>query len=122
MKKILLAFFIVLFPTIATADVGLIKQAKVTGTVVDTDSFGICGAYITPGPETELAACKSGLITFDCNAELAGSSRSTNMMKFDQSVAALALGRAVRVFFTDDKTINGYCFAEQITLRTNSAP
>lgn len=103
----------------ASADVGFIKLATVTGTLVDTEVAGICGAYISPGPETELPACKGQFVTFDCNAELSGSSRSVNMMKFDQAVAANALGRAVRLYFTDDKTIDGYCFVEQITLRNN---
>jgi len=123
MKKLLsIIVAIGLMSANVMAESGKIAAASVSGTIVDTSGFGQCAAYIVPSPDSIVAGCKPGVVTFDCGAELTGSSRSTNVLKFDQALAANALGRAVRLTITDDKTIDGYCFVEQIRLRNIPAP
>ena len=89
---------------------------RISETVVDTTRFGQC--MVRFGSDVDIPSyvplCKAQYVTFDCGAELPGSTRINSLEKFDSAKMAHALKRKVAVLVTDEQTINGYCLAKQI--------
>ena len=91
---------------------------KVWEASMDTGLFGQCfiRVYPTTDIQASLPTCKAEYITFDCGAELEGSSKSTNKTKFDMAMVAQLTQQRTSFLVNDEKTINGYCFAEQVRM------
>ena len=111
---VFLLFFAAAVPTHAAQS--WILGVRVTETLVDTSRFGQC--MVRLGNDVDIPSyvplCKAKYVTFDCGAELPGSTRINSLEKFDSAKMAHALKRKVSVLVTDNQTINGYCLATQI--------
>jgi hypothetical protein len=82
--------------------------------VIGNDNFGGCMAQLAVGPESKLAGCLKGYVTFDCAAVLEGTDPVRAYRMLDQAQLALAGKRQVMVYFRDDKTVDGACLAYRI--------
>lgn len=89
---------------------------RIWETVVDTNRFGQCMVRFASDVDipSYVPLCKEQYVTFDCGAELPGSTRVNSLEKFESAKMAHALKRKVAVLVTDDQTINGYCLVKQI--------
>lgn len=88
--------------------------ANVNDALMTADgSFGGCMAWLSVSPSTKLPACAADFVTFDCDGKF-GTDQVRAYRLFDQAQMALAANKTVVVFFQDDKTQNGYCFAYRI--------
>ena len=92
--------------------------ASLTTTVskvrIDTVNFGGCMAALAINPNTKLAGCGSGWVSFSCNGTFAD--KALAFANFDNAKMALAMNKQVKVVFDDSKKHNGYCFARQVDL------
>lgn len=89
---------------------------RISETIVDTNRFGQCMVRFHKDLDIPsfFPLCKAQYLTFDCGAELPGSTRINSLEKFESAKMAHALKRKVAVLVTDSQTINGYCFVRQI--------
>lgn len=92
-------------------------DVSVRETVVDDSKFDQCMAR-PHGVDIPVALpnCKASYVTFDCAAEFEGSSKAVNSKKYEIAVISLLAKRSVVFLVTDEKTVNGYCFATQARL------
>lgn len=88
-----------------------VNQVLITG----DSTFGGCMALLSPGPETLLSSCKSAWVSFSCTGDFTDTVRAYRM--FDAAELALATGNGVYVYVQDDKTHNGYCYANRIQVK-----
>lgn len=88
----------------------------VTKVFVHSSLYGQCMAKVKENIPSLLPSCNGGFVTFDCGAELPGSTRMNSSEKFNIAKTALVMGRSVRLEVTDDQSINGYCLATRIDL------
>ena len=102
----------------AHADSAWIRKVSGSEVIIDSSAFGQCMVRFASDVDVQsyLPLCRTGHITFDCGAELPGSTRINNLEKFEVAKTALALGRKISLLITDDQTINGFCFARQIRM------
>ena len=102
----------------AVAETRWIWGIKVWEASMDTSRFGQCFIRVYPSTDIQatLPSCKAEYIMFDCGAELEGSTKSTNKTKFDMAMVAQLTQQRTSFLVNDQKTINGYCFAEQVRL------
>ena len=115
--KQLLALVLLLAAPLAAADRQWFYNVGVREVVVDDSKFGQCMARVRSADiQAGLPSCKASYLTFDCAAELEGSSRAANTRKFELATVALVAKRDVAFLVTDQKTINGYCYVEQARL------
>jgi hypothetical protein len=88
--------------------IGNVNRVLMTG----DDTFGGCMAALSVDPQTVLPGCQSWWVTFSCSGAFTDVVRAYRMA--DVAELALATGKQVQVFFRDDTTHNGYCFAYRI--------
>lgn len=79
---------------------------------IDTVNFGGCMAALAINPNTKLAGCGSGWVSFSCTGTFAD--KALAFANFDNAKMALAMNKQVNVVFDDSKKHNGYCFARQV--------
>lgn len=116
MKKLCLLLLILSAP-VSVADSKWFYNVSVREVLLDDVKFGQCLARVRGIAIPErLPLCKADYVTFDCAAELPGSSKSVNSKKFDMANIALIAKRDVAFLITDEKTINGYCYVTQARL------
>lgn len=113
--KLMLSLSLVLASAQAWSD-SVAFKTDVTRVLVHSSKFGQCMARVTEDIPTRLPSCNSGWVTFDCGAELPGSSRMNSSEKFNVAKTALVMGRSVYLEVIDDQSINGYCLAQRIDL------
>lgn len=100
----------------AFAGDGRIKSADVTALLVDDTNFGGCMAELSPGPETILGDCDADWVTFDCLGGFPESTKANASQKFSQAQLALVMSNKVRVYITNDRIVNGFCFGTRIDI------
>lgn len=107
----------ILFAPVTLADRQWFYDVSVRETVVDDSKFDQCMAR-PHGVDIPVALpnCKASYVTFDCAAEFEGSSKAVNSKKYEIAVISLLAKRSVVFLVTDEKTVNGYCFATQARL------
>ena len=81
---------------------------------IDTVNFGGCMAALAINPNTKLAGCGSGWVSFSCTGTFAD--KALAFANFDNAKMALAMNKRINVAFDDSKKHNGYCFARQVDL------
>ena len=115
--KLVTCLLLILLAPATLADRQWFYDVSVRETVIDDSKFGQCMARLRsvdiPGA---LPNCKAGYVTFDCAAELEGSSKSVNSKKYDIATISLLAKRKAAFLVTDEKTINGYCYVAQARL------
>lgn len=117
-RKLILVLTTMFLCSTAVAETRWIWGIKVWEVSMDTSRFGQCfiRVYPTTDIQATLPSCKAEYIMFDCGAELEGSTKSTNKTKFDMAMVAQLTQQRTSFLVNDQKTINGYCFAEQVRL------
>ena len=67
-----------------------IRGADIKETLVDTNRFGQCMVRLQSSVDipSYLPLCKSQYLTFDCGAELPGSTRINSLEKFESATVA----------------------------------
>ena len=100
----------------ALAGSGRIKSADVTALLVDDTDFGGWHDNFSNGPEAVLGDCGGDWVTLDCLAAFPESTKSNASQKFSQGQLALVMGNKVRVYITNDRKANGFCFATRIDI------
>ena len=103
-----------LFSQASIADTGWVKATKISVITTTHDSFGNCAAKLKT---TNDSLNCSKWVTFDCTGALEGNSKTAGNRKFNVAQLAYAADRIVRVLVTDDKKINGMCFASRLDLQ-----
>jgi hypothetical protein len=97
----------------ASADTG-----SVTGTLdrvlIDQSNFAGCMGYVSQDIRTQLPACNSNWVTFDCSALFPETTKQSAQNKLSQAQLALVSGKQVYVVATDARKVNGYCLATRI--------
>lgn len=78
-----------------------------------SENFGECMFKPSVGPRSQGLSCNDNWVTADC-AGLLGGSKSLGKSKFDTILLAELTGSTIRVRVDDSKTINGFCFVEQV--------
>ena len=108
----------VLGSSFAHADSAWIRKVLGSEIIVDSSAYGQCMVRFSADVDVQsyLPLCRPGHITFDCGAELPGSTRINSLEKFDVAKTAIALGRKISLLITDDQTIDGFCLARQIRM------
>lgn len=99
---------------------GVLVQANVKAVLMngrvnpDTGGYywGGCMAWLTQDPATK-ANCNKDYVSFDCSGKL-GTDQVLAYRLVDQAQLALAANKKVDIFFTDSKTVDGYCLAYRI--------
>lgn len=90
-------------------------QANVTHTLVQwDDTYGGCMIRLSVNPADSLAGCGANWLTLSCNGDFTDPVRAYRLL--DQAQLALATGKEIHVWFTDDKRHNGYCQVRRIDL------
>lgn len=119
--RIWLMWFLVLTAAPSHADQRWIWGVRLSEIAVDTQRIGQCFVRLPPDVDipSYLALCKSTYLTFDCGAELPGSTRMNSLEKFESAKLAHALERRVALLVTEDQTISGYCNVRQIRVLAN---
>lgn len=92
----------------ATAFIG---GAKINRLMAHHEKFGLCMAQLNK--KNNSLSC-SEWVTFDCNGEFDGNSKTAANNMFNLAQLALVTGKTVRVAVDDTKKINGQCFATRI--------
>ena len=100
----------------AFAGEGRIKSADVTALLVDDTDFGGCMAELSPGPQTILGDCGGDWVTFDCLGGFPEGTKANASQKFSQAQLALVMSNKVRVYISNDRKANGFCFATRIDI------
>jgi hypothetical protein len=101
------------FPQTSFAAEAWINGAKVKVATATHDVWGNCAVKLTK--EAGSLSC-SKWVTFDCAGLLSGNSKAAGNRKFSQAQLAYVTQKTVRLLVTDDKKINGVCFASRIDL------
>lgn len=91
-------------------------NTDVTRILVHGSLYGQCMARVTEDIPSLLPNCNAHYVTFDCGAELPGSTRMNSSEKFNVAKTALVMGRSVFIEVIDDQTINGFCLANRIDM------
>lgn len=87
--------------------------ASVNRVMMTGDSrWGGCMAALSVDPGTALPSCTEWWVTFSCSGHFTDPVRAYRSL--DIAELALATGKRVEVWFQDDKTHNGYCYANRI--------
>lgn len=74
--------------------------------------YGGCMAALSVDPQTVLASCQPSWVTFSCSGDFTDRVRAYRML--DAAELALATGKRVKVYFSDEMKHNGYCFVHRI--------
>jgi hypothetical protein len=101
----------IILPNETYAATGFVRSAKVSRVLAHHSDFGICAV--------ELAKKNSSLdcsnwITFDCDGEFEGNTKAAANHKFNIAQLAWVTNKSVKVQITDNRKINGMCFANRI--------
>lgn len=80
--------------------------------VVGGATYGGCMAALSVNPSSMLPSCQDWWVSFSCSGDFTDRVRAYQML--DSAKLALATGKQLHVFFRDDMTHNGYCFAHRI--------
>ena len=67
---------------------------------------------LSNGPEAVLGDCGGDWVTTRVNSPF----KSNASQKFSQGQLALVMGNKVRVYITNDRKANGFCFATRIDI------
>ena len=110
-KVIVVGLTAVLLSSFASAAVRPF-DTEVVRTMI-SENFGECMFKPSVGPRSQGLGCNDNWITADC-AGLLGGSKSLGKSKFDTILLAELTGSTIRVRVDDGKTINGFCFVEQV--------
>ena len=89
---------------------------KVIRVLATHNRWGNCMAYMNI--KSPSLSC-SNWVTFDCEGQLTGNSKSAANRKWDVAQLALVTKNRVRVEVDDSKKINGQCFANRFDLYNN---
>lgn len=95
----------------------LAADARVTAQVervlvVGDATYGGCMALLSVNPSSMLPSCQGWWVSFSCSGDFTDRVRAYQML--DSAKLALATEKQVHVFFRNDMTHNGYCFAYRI--------
>ena len=115
MKKFFFCFLVMASSAHVAADVARFNTS-VTRVLVHSNYFGQCMAQVTEDIPSLLPNCLGGWVTFDCSAELPGSTRLNSSEKFNVAKTALLMEKSVYLEVVDNQTINGYCLAARIDM------
>ena len=99
------------FPSESHAASAFVGRAKVTKVLAHSSKFGMCMAELSK--KSQSLNC-SNWVTFDCNGDLEGNTKTAATRKFDIAQLALVTNKYVKLAVTDSKKINGICFADRI--------
>lgn len=112
MKKVMVAgLATVLLASAANAAVRPFDTTVVRTMI--SENFGECMFKPSPGPRSAGLNCNDNWVTADC-AGLLGSAKSLGKAKYDTILLAELTGNTIRVRVDDSKTIDGFCFVEQV--------
>lgn len=115
MKKILALLSFVLCTSSAFAATGTLSGVTVSKMIVAESRFGGCMIMLSKPISTALPSCPDQWLTLACDGSL-DNSVARAMQKWDTAQLAYALGKEVLVSANDQKTANGYCFADIVRL------
>ncbi len=110
-RRILAVCLIVLGPWLHAATTSILTQVERTLTA-DAGRFGGCMALTNVTLANEGLNCTSRWVTFSCSGVYAAKDIAYRM--FDSAQMAMALGKTVKLYVTDAKKHNGYCYANRI--------
>ena len=78
-------------------------------------TYGGCMAALSVDPQTVLPSCQSWWVTFSCSGIFTDALSAYRMV--DLAELAIATDKKSQIFFRDDMTHNGYCFAYRIDVQ-----
>lgn len=106
--------FMLILSLNASAASGRINSTYVTALLVDDTDYGGCMMELSRGPQTVLGGCGGDWVSLDCLAAFPESTKSNASQKYAQAQLAFISGNRLRVYITDDRTVNGFCFATRV--------
>lgn len=80
--------------------------------VTDNSNFGGCMVSLETDPQSLLADCAKGWISFSCSGDFTDPVRAYRML--DQAQLALATRLRLRIQFSDERKHNNYCVAYRV--------
>ncbi len=95
-------------------------QTQVLQTLVDSEHFGGCMAFLAAPPVGTGLNCAGQWVTFSCTGDF--NSKDIAYKKFETAQLAYALGHRIIVTVDDTKKHNGYCFARRVDLSLPAQP
>lgn len=111
MKKVMLAGLVAILMSSAVSAAVKPFNTTVVRTMI-SENFGECMFKPDPGPRSAGLNCNDAWVTADC-AGLLGS-KSLGKSKYDTILLAELTGNMIRVRVDSSKTIDGFCFVEQV--------
>ena len=112
MKKVMLASLTAILMSSAANAAVKPFDTQVVRTMI-SENFGECMFKPNPGPRSAGLNCNDNWVTADC-AGLLGGSKSLGKAKYDTILLAELTGNMIRVRVDSSKTIDGFCFVEQV--------
>ena len=115
MQRLLFGALLALIMPSTFAATGTLSGVTVEKMIVAENRFGGCMVMLSKAIRTAVPSCPDQWVTLACDGSL-DNSVPRAMQKWDTAQLAYALDKEVLVVANDQKTINGYCFADIVRI------